>query len=146
MDLLTSGDISTIQTAMGDLWDTEGKTIATVVKEPSVAVGSMSEVFVPGFDKSATWNNFTPQPESRDFRILTVEKFPNASVNQVTTNDEKTQTISVKFEKAGRDYILDGRKTIHIIVDGRKYNVRGVESRVHIAGLEYYIFHLELTL
>lgn len=143
MNLITAEDALEINTIMDDLWDTASDTV-TIVKEAPVSVTDFSGPFVPGFGLSSNSDNFSSQPESGTFRALTAEKQPNSSLNVITTDVEPEQTVSIKFERDGRDYLLDGRKTLYVLLNDKKFNVMGMEEVASIADREYYIFQLKL--
>lgn len=144
MNLISPVDSASILTAMDDLWDTVQDEI-TVVKEPAVTVVNISGSFIPGYGPAANDSNFTPTPESKTFKCLTVEKPPDKLISLITFKLEGKQNTLVKVKQDARDYIEDGRKNLNVVLNNRKFNIVGGPEVVHMLTNAYYIYKLEVV-
>ena len=54
--------------------------------------------------------------------------------------------VKIKVRKEARDYILDGRKTERIEIDGNSFNIISDESVKKFFNTTFYVFFLQRTL
>ena len=142
--LISTGQEAEALQALDDLWDTMGEEV-TIVKEPTISVIDINASYIPGFNLTSNVNNFIPEPESRTFPCLVDEKKADRNSQAIHTKQDALQFVYLKVQQDARDYIQDGRRNLHAVLNNRKYNIVSDEEVRHMLSRAYYVFKLEIT-
>ena len=141
MNLISAEDQADMFQALDDIWDTLQEDVV-IVKEPTQVV-NLSGNYMPGWGPSGNPENFTNVPEQRTFKCLMVDKQPDSRINIVTEKVESQQFVFLCVKRDARDYILNGRRNLHVLLSGKTYNVNSTEQVAPFLSKEFFIFKLE---
>lgn len=143
MKLVSDTQAAALQSCILNLFDTVSKTI-TIVKETQLQPINVNQPYMAGYGPVANPNNYVNQPESKDFQGTLVEKLPDGRLQYVSQQQAPTDTIFLKTQQDARDYIQDGRKNLHAIIQGVRYNIVSDGEVVYFLNQIFYIFKLEM--
>lgn len=144
--LLTETEKNNLTPLLEDLFDTFARDII-VHKEPKKVITSNVETHLIGYGDNAISENIEYIPEKKTFKA----KVKYNTDQDIAKLKELDNTISkgavkIKVRKDARDYILDGRKTEKIEVDGNSFNIISDEAVKKFFNVTFYIFFLQRTL
>ena len=127
-----------------DVFDTFKREIV-VHKDPIKVIDQINLTAIFGYDEFSNETNYSYETNNKTISAVVrySENHSFADIDKNTINLIQGDA-SIKVEKAGRDYINNG-KTEKIVFDGKTFNVDGQEMIQRFLDSEFYIFNLKLT-
>lgn len=144
--LLSETEKNNLTPLLEDLFDTFARDII-IHKEPKKIITSNPETHLIGYGENAIQENIEYVLESQTFKAK-VKYNSDQDIDKLREVDNTLSKgiVKIKVRKAARDYILDGRKTEKIEIDGNFFNIISDESVKKFFNTTFYVFFLQRTL
>lgn len=115
----------------------------TIYKEPTQTIVSNLANSYPGYKSSSVETNVTYTPVFQSFSGL-ITKMSNKTPQELYEVNKRIWKgdARIKVEQPARDYILNG-KTLHLIADGKTWDIISGPSSQDFFSLSYYYFDLK---
>lgn len=145
-DLIPATQIEELKDALLSLWETDLVHTVTIVKQPleTITTATPNQPYIPGYGTTPEVVNVTLTPVSQDFKALLVEQRADGKMWYLYQTQIPIGVIYMKVQADARNYILDGRKTLHVTVAGKNYNITSEEAPNFFLTDIYYMFKIEL--
>ena len=145
-DLIPVTQIEELKDALLSLWETDLTHTVKIVKQPleTITTATANQPYIPGYGTTPEVVNVTLTPVSQDFKVLLIEQRPDSKMWYLYQSQQALGVLFMKVKADARNYILDGRKTLHVTVAGKNYNITSEEAPNFFLTDIYYMFKLEL--
>jgi hypothetical protein len=142
--LISDSEKGNLVNIFQDIFDTFKREVI-VYKEPVQIVQQINLENIFGYGPASNQTNYEYTPVFKKINAV-VRYSKNHQFNDIEEGSilYPTGDLSIKVEKAGRDYIKEG-KTEKIVIDNKTFNLDGQEVIQRFLNSEYYIFNLKLT-
>jgi hypothetical protein len=143
--LVPESEVHFFTEALDSLWLTYIAHEVAIVKEPQqVPVDTPAGSYVPGYGTPSDTSNFTLVPVSQTFLAILSPAKPDAKMSYLNQKLIPSDDIFMKVRADARDYILDGRRNLHVLFNNRAYNILSEDAPAHLLTSEFFVFRIAL--